>query len=284
MTEAGVTPLFGWAWPRTLRAMTTSTAARSRRSTRPDDTLVLSVCHEVGNLLAAARLTAHLLRRGPSPREIEASSRTIEALSGRAGALIAQIRPLLEPRVKRRVRQGVTEVLDGIEHVLAERSGGASISIVRPERGADIAVDPDALHHTLVVLILAACDAAGPRGRVDVSISAGAGRVIFSVRDDGPPFVSGAPSGDVRRGRDLVLALARAFAEREGGALALRRAKRGTEVRVALVAAPAAKPVAPAPVRPGAATGRVRPATPKPAAPAAPKRRRSPRGPAARSR
>jgi C4-dicarboxylate-specific signal transduction histidine kinase len=259
--------------------MVTSTADRPRRSPRPNDTLVLSVCHEVGNLLAAARLTAHLLRRGPSPREIEASSRTIEALSGRAGALIAQIRPLLEPRVKRRVRQGVTEVLDGVEHVLAERPGGASISIVRPARGAEVAVDPDALHHTLVVLILAACDAAGPRGRVDVSISAGAGRVIFSVRDDGPPFAPGAPGGEVRRGRDLVLALARGFAEREGGALALRRAKRGTEVRVALVAAPPAKPISAAARRPGAATGRVRAAAAKPAAPAAAKRRRAPRGP-----
>jgi signal transduction histidine kinase len=262
----------------------TSTASRPRRSTRSDGTLVLSVCHEVGNLLAAARLTAHLLRRGPSPREIDASSRTIEALSGRAGALIAQIRPLLEPKVKRRVRQSVAEVLDGVEHVLADRPGGASLSIIRPERGAEIAVDPDALHHTLVVLILAACDAAGARGRVDVSTSAGAGRVIFSVRDDGPPFVLGAPSGDVRRGRDLVLALARAFAEREGGALALRRAKRGTEVRVALAAAPAAKPALPAGVRPRAATARARAATPKPVAPAAPKRRRSPRGIATRSK
>ncbi len=216
-----------------------STVARPRRSIRPDQTLLLSVCHEVGNLLAAARLTAHLLRRGPSPREVVASSRTIEALCGRAGALLAQTRPLVDSKSKRRVRQSVNEVLDGLEHVLADRPGGASIVISRAERGAEIAADPDALHHTLVVLILAACDAAGARGRVDVHTSAGAGRVIFSIHDDGPPFQPASAGDSMLRGRDLVFALARTFAEREGGALALRRARRGTEVRLAVAAAPA---------------------------------------------
>jgi hypothetical protein len=65
-----------------------------------------------------------------------------------------------------------------------------------------------------------------------------------------------------------VLALARAFAEREGGALALRRARRGTEVRVALIAAPMAKPASSGAGESGTTPPRAQAATPKPAAPA----------------
>lgn len=259
--------------------MTTLRAPRSARSARgasPAADLVLSVCHEVGNLLAATRLTAYLLRREAADSEIPSASHTLEGLSAHAGSLLALVRPLVDPRSLRRIRIGVGELLDAVAHGIADRGSGPAVDFSTAREMPDIEADPDALHHTLLVLVLSACDAAGAKGQVRVAAAPAGARIAITVRDDGRPLLPAAKQR-TRRGRDLALELAAAVLALDGGVLDAKPLRRGSEVRIVLRAAPAR-------VRPRAQSkASSRPAARKPAVLAGRRRARSPRGRAARS-
>jgi len=60
----------------------------------PRIALQVAVAHEVGNLLAAMRLSAYLLPAS-EVRERARGARQIEQLAAQAGELLSQVRPLL---------------------------------------------------------------------------------------------------------------------------------------------------------------------------------------------
>lgn len=262
--------------------------AASRVPVLSPNALVLSVCHEIGNLLAASRLTAHLLRRNHDPNGVVPASHTIEALSAQAGSLLALVRPLVDPDSLRRVRIGVAELLEGVAHGLADRAAGPSLQLAMRRGAPHVEADPDALHHTLLVIVMAACEAAGPSGHVEIAATRAGDELVIRVRDDGAPAKAAPPAaapatGRMRRGRDLALALAETVLRMEGGRLvarSLRGRQRGHEVTLRLPAAstairlPAVRSRAPAASPPAARTRAAR---------ADRARSRSPRGRAARS-
>ena len=73
----------------------------SRVGTEEDEVsrLVLSICHEAGNLVGAIRLNAHFVDDRLSALELAAASVEIDDLSARISSLLALVRPLVATEV-----------------------------------------------------------------------------------------------------------------------------------------------------------------------------------------
>jgi signal transduction histidine kinase len=210
---------------------------------RPDPRrrLLLALAHEVGNLLAAVRLSAHLLPHAAEPRERARGARQIEHLAAQAGELLAQVRPLLATaRAQTAVAPG--EVLEGVGRALADAPGFEKLSVLAPARALpDVRVDPDALLQALLALARGALDAAPEGGPVTLGARRVGRHVAFEVLESGRP-IEKAPVGSLPRGRALAVQLADAALRRDGGrAEALSRAGT-TRVRVLVAVAGALKP------------------------------------------
>lgn len=198
--------------------------------TRED--LVRALCHDVGNLLAAVRLSAHLHSGALTEAERVAASREIEDLAAQAGALLANVRPLLAGASIVRVRVSPAEVLMAVTRALKDREvGGAALSIARGRSLPDVRVDPDALYHLLLVLIRGSLEAAAPDGRVRVSARHQGRRVILSVIDSGRQIdLDELRGGRTPRGRELTVRIADAVLRLMGGRASAELVRSGTRV------------------------------------------------------
>jgi signal transduction histidine kinase len=204
----------------------------------PAAELVLAICHEVGNLLAAARLSAHLLPR--IGEEDKGMAEALEDLAAQAGWLLSHVRPLLTDDSESRIRVSPSSVLGAVARALRDGSGAASGPEVQvPEGLPDVRVDPDALHHVLLTLVRSGREAmeGGKETVVSARHSKG-GSVVFTVFD-GAARARGGPSAAPPRGRALALEIARALAVRDRGAMTSRITSAGTEVALAFPTVPA---------------------------------------------
>jgi hypothetical protein len=136
--------------------------------------LVDALCHEVGNLLAAARLLGAV----PDAAAAAGVARGV----GRAGALVALIPPLVgtDACAAHGVRADPLEVLGALRRGLdAEDDARVRIELRSAVDLAAIAIDGDVLLHVLIAQILAALDSGD--GGVRVVASAAPGAVRFRV-------------------------------------------------------------------------------------------------------
>jgi len=220
-----------------------TTKGKTRRRTgsgeelSPED-LVRALCHDVGNLLAAVRLSAHLLATEISEAERSSLTRDLEDLAAVAGALLAHIRPLLSGATLARVQVSTAEVLLALTRAREQRKPGrAVLSIARGRGLPDVRVDPEALHHLLLTLLHGSLEAAGPGGRVRVSAKQEGRRVILSVIDDGSPLdLDQARSGLMPGGRELAIRVAEAVLRLMGGRATAEPRRRGTRIDLFLPA------------------------------------------------
>ena len=210
----------------------------------PPQDLVRALCHDVGNLLAAVRLSAHLLSNDIAEADRLSVSRDIEELAALAGALLAQVRPLLAGATLSRVRVSPAEVLTALTRALEDRRrGGATLSIARGRNLPDVRVDPDALYHLLLTLVHGSLEAAAPKGRVRVSAKHQGRRVILSVIDDGRQVdLDEIRSGSTPRGRELAIRVADTVLRLMGGRAAAELRRRGTRIDLFLPATTLKKP------------------------------------------
>jgi len=215
----------------------------SRAELAPQD-LVRALCHDVGNLLAAVRLSAHLLANDIAETDHLSVSRDVEELAALAGALLAQVRPLLAGATLARVRVSPAEVLTALNRALNDRrTGGATLSIARGRNLPDVRVDPDALYHLLLTLVHGSLEAAAPDGRVRVSAKHQGRRVILSVSDDGRQVdLDELRRGSTPRGRELAIRVADAVLRLMGGRAAAELQRRGTRIDLFLPAVALKKP------------------------------------------
>jgi nitrogen-specific signal transduction histidine kinase len=203
----------------------------------PED-LVHALCHEVGNLLAAVRLSGHLLSNEIAERDRLSLSREIEDLAAQAGVLLAQVRPLLAGAPLARFPVSPAEVLMALCRALKERKpGDAALSIARGRNLPDVRVDPDALYHLLLLLVRGSLEAVAPDGRVRVSGRHEGRRVILSVTDDGRPLdLDEIRSGLTPRGRELAVRVADAVLRLMGGRASAELQRRGSRIDLFLPA------------------------------------------------
>jgi len=208
----------------------------ARRDAR--SALQVAVAHEVGNLLAAMRLSAYLLPAAET-RERARGARQIEQLAAQAGELLAQVRPLLsESRVGAAIPP--MEVLEGVRRALADAPGVERLVVKPAPRGLpDVRVDPDALHNALLTLVRGALEAAADGGKVVLRAGRSGRRVCFEIADTGRPFEP-APPRTLPRGRALAVRLAAAALRADGGTAEARPGRSGSRMRVLVAAAPPA--------------------------------------------
>lgn len=199
---------------------------------------MLAICHEVGNHLAATRLSAHWAAQRESRAQIEEANQSIQTLAAEAAALLGHVRPLLvaDPGETARVspREAVAAVVDEVEGL----PGRLRVVVRQPARTAFVEVDPNLLHATLLSLVLSAGTRARPRKPVGLALSERGRRVCFTVEE--PARKQG--SSDARkgssppRGLDLLVAVAdRALRSAKGRAV-LRRDGASPRVEILLPA------------------------------------------------
>jgi signal transduction histidine kinase len=210
----------------------------------PYQDLVRALCHDVGNLLAAVRLSAHLLSNDIAETDRVSISRDIEELAALSGALLAHVRPLLAGATLSRVRVSPAEVLTALTRALiGRRPGGAALSVARGRNLPDVRVDPDAFYHLLLTLVHGSLEAAASGGRVRITAKHQGRRVIFSVLDDGPPVdLEEIRRGSTPRGRELAIRVADAVLRLMGGRAAAELRRRGTRIDLFLPATALKKP------------------------------------------
>ncbi len=208
--------------------------------------LALCLCHEVGNLLAATRLSAYLVARETEREQVLACADDIETAATQAGAVLAHIRPLLLGDQTVRLHVDPAELLDAAQRSLEHHSTRTPLVEIRPAPGLpDVRVDPDALHHLLVTLVLAAWDAS-PDG-VPVRLEAGVDgeTVVFAVEDQGRPYDGEKVDPQVGpRGRALALEVAATLAVSWDAEVRVVPGGGGTRVELRLPAAPDRQPAA----------------------------------------
>ncbi|HME72114.1 MAG TPA: hypothetical protein VKM54_19925 [Myxococcota bacterium] len=221
------------------RRLSLKNPAIGRRKAFPAAELVLAICHEVGNLLAAARLSAHLLPH--TGEEDQGMAEALEDLSAQAGWLLSHVRPLLTDDPESRIHVSPSSVLGAVARALRDGSGAASSPEVQvPEGLPEVWVDPDALHHVLLTLVRSGHEAMEGSKETVVSARRRGRSVVFTVRNGAARArARGSRSAGPPRGRTLALEIARALAVRDGGAMTNRMTSGGTVVGLAFPAAPA---------------------------------------------
>jgi signal transduction histidine kinase len=201
-------------------------AARSPRD------LVFALCHELGNLLAGARLEANLLDPRAGATELAKTAERISEVSARAGSLLAQVRPLLAPDAAAVVPMDPLDVLDGLWRGLDESCGArVAIALKSAAELPDVDLAPEVLHHLLLTAIFLGLEAGGPEGCVRVFAESAGEGVAFLVEDEGPLEDSSEPSE--LRGRPLTHEIARVLLARLGGSFEVSRAEGRTRVAFA---------------------------------------------------
>ena len=184
--------------------------------------LVFGLCHEIGNLLAASRLEAYLLRAGAEESEVAHAKQTISRVSSRSGSLLALIRPLLAPATAPLDSLEAMEVLDrlhrGIDDDCAKRVG---LDLRAAAELPDVSVNSDALHHMLLTEIYLALDSLPPEGTVSVSARAMKEDVVFQVEHR--PDSSEAEDPKMLSGRSLAVTCASMILSASGGGVEVSR-------------------------------------------------------------
>jgi signal transduction histidine kinase len=198
--------------------------------------LTLALCHEVGNFLAAARLSAHLIGRETDPSRIRADAEDIDTVASQAGAIVAHLRPLLTDAPASRFHVDPREILAAVERAVTQPAPRGPLLDLRSQGDLpDLRVDADALHHLIVTLVLGAWEASPPDGRVRVAAEVDEGELVFAVTDTGRPYDAETPDARVGpRGRGLVLDVAATLVGRWGGGVYVETGEAGTRVELRL--------------------------------------------------
>jgi signal transduction histidine kinase len=199
--------------------------------------LVFALCHELGNLVGAIRLNAHLIDGDSSQVELANVSVDIDDSSTRIRSLLALVRPLVQGGDA--PGAGGDELLADVAEALEEYGGrGVEIEVPSASGLPQVAGRRDALHHLLLSFAYYAVEEARPRGRVVVTaLRSDEGPVTFRVEDDGPEEPGlGEAAADRATGRTLVLAIADVILGRWGGGVKAVRDGRTTRIELQLPA------------------------------------------------
>jgi len=198
--------------------------------------LVLALGHEIGNLLAASRLHAHLIDAEMPKAELARVSATIGELSSRMGSLLAQIRPLVSPVPADAPKVDPLEVLDGVRRGMEESCDERVAIDLEAAAGLPMAIiDPEPLHHILLTAIYQALEETAPAGKVAVSAFAKAESIVFCV--DGEAAVD-ADAGGALKGRSLLHAVAEAILRPRGSRIEIHPLGSGNRLELTVPVAP----------------------------------------------
>jgi nitrogen-specific signal transduction histidine kinase len=194
--------------------------------------LVFALCHEVGNLVGAVRLQAHLIDAGIGARELAQASLDLDHLSARSAALLAHIRPLLSGAPVEVDAVEPEELLRSLEALMYDHGGrGVSLDFGAEASLPTLRVDREVLHHLLQSLLYATLESAVPRDSVSMRVVRHGDGVAFELEDDAEVDESPAEWREqAGRGRPLLYAVAQHLLDERGGRLEITRREGRTRV------------------------------------------------------
>jgi hypothetical protein len=221
-----------------VRGADRSEADRSSPASEPTnrldvrDELVFAIAHEIGNHLGAIRLQAHLLDEELDARALATASIEIDGLAGRAGPLLALLRPiLLNPPQSGSGSTWAIELSRLSRQLEDDGTRGVRIEVrLAPEEGALAAPAFDWLPSLLIALLGATIASLPRRGAVRIRLEPGEAGTTLVVEDDGPPEDLSLQAS--LRGRPLVVAIARWLVGRAGGGVEIDRREDWTRVAI----------------------------------------------------
>lgn len=194
--------------------------------------LVFAIAHEVGNHLGAVRLQAHLLDEDLDAHALALASVEIDGLAGRAGPLLALLRPLLS-QADRPTGEGSSAslLLEGVRlHYEDEGTRGVSVEISAPVDSLLTAPKVDWLHSLLIVILDATLAAVSRGATIRVGLGAVGEEASIVIDDDGPE--EDLSTAAALRGRPLALSLGRALLLLVGGRVETSRVEDKTRVEL----------------------------------------------------
>lgn len=200
------------------------------------------VGHEISQPVAAVRVFAEngerLLSAGRAA-EAGRNFKQIVDLTERIGRITSELRRFARRDAAEPRNFPLKEAIDGALLLLRDRVGRSEATLITPpaeECAVQVRAEPVRLEQVLVNLLQNALDAAGPRGRIELSVVTEAGFCHLSVIDDGPglsleakeqlfqPFATTKPNG-----LGLGLVISRGIMRSLGGDLSLGARDGGAE-------------------------------------------------------
>jgi len=208
-----------------------------------DAELVFSLCHELGNMMGALRLHAHLLDDEMGPKGIARTSVDLDDLSARSAALLSLVRPILSPNSRPLEKMSVIGLVRNLEGLMAGH--GARGTALSFEVGADmpsIRADLGMIQRLIQSFLYFALESASRSGAVLMRAESRGDEVAIIIEDDGPEGEDPAGYRDqMRRGRPLLCAVAESILQKQGGRFAAERDGARTRISIFL---PAIRPPA----------------------------------------
>ena len=201
--------------------------------------LVFAIAHEVANHLGAVRLQAHLLDDDLDSQSLARASVEIDGLAGRAGPLLALLRPLLSRGSPPAVPGAAwSSIVAGVKrHYEDEGTRGVDLEIEPPTEAHWLAPDVDWLHSLLIALIDSTLAGVPRRGCIRITVDAAVDQLSFRIEDDGP--IEDLSLGAALRGRPLAVSLARELMLLVGGRVETGRDGDQTRIELTFPGRPA---------------------------------------------
>lgn len=233
-------------------------AQRLREADRLKDEFLAIVSHELRTPLAAIAGFAALLRDHPEGIGDQPPARLASRIALHAGEMTRMVEQLLDfsrlqaDRVEVSPRSiEIAPAVAACTEMVAGDFEDHPLEVRVPE-GLRALADPDGLARILVNFLTNAAKFSAPGSTVRITASAAAGEVVVEVDDDGPGipvaeqarlferFYQASPQAPGHRGAGLGLAIARRYAELQGGRVWVDSSPgRGSTFGVALPGVPA---------------------------------------------
>ena len=208
-----------------------------------DAELVSSLCHELGNMMGALRLHAHLLDDEMGPKDLAQTSVDLDDLSARSAALLSLVRPLLSADPRSSEVMPVVNLVSNMEGVLAGHgTRGTTLDFEVGRDVPSIRVDVGMFQRLIQSFLYLALESASRTGKVLMRAESRGDEVALLIEDDGPQGED--PAGfreQMRRGRPLLCSVAESILKKHGGRFAAERD--GDRTRITLFL-PAIRPLA----------------------------------------
>jgi len=187
--------------------------------------LVFAMCHEIGNVVAAIRLQAHLIDEELDAKALALASVELDDLAARSSALLALVRPVLEETKSISLPMKGDAIVIALSRTLAEQGGrGAKLRWDSESGLPEVLADPEVIHFLLVAQVFCALEAVAPGGSVRLCATEEGAELLLAVEDDGDLDEEQIDwRGQSLRGRSLACAVADHVLARQGGRFSLER-------------------------------------------------------------